>query len=34
MGGVVSEIGIPVIVSNVEITCHNNHTFQIDDILP
>jgi len=33
MGGMVLEVGVPVTVPNIEITCHDNHTFQTDDIL-
>jgi len=33
MGGVVPEVGVLVAVSNIKITCQDNYTFQIDDIL-
>jgi len=33
MHGVVAEVRILVTVSNIEIACHNNHTFQIDNVL-
>jgi len=33
MSGVVLEVGVPVTVSNIEIICQDNCTFQINDIL-
>jgi len=33
MDGMVLEVGVPVIVPNIEIICHDNHTFQINDSL-